>query len=67
MIRRDQQKTQFGHDVTYAPVVEWSTVRLLLVPSLHHNLQTASIDFKNAFVQPKVETLPDYIIGSLKN
>ena len=32
-------------------MIEWSTVRLLLVLSLQQNLPTCSIDFKNAFVQ----------------
>jgi hypothetical protein len=51
VVRGDQQRAQFDRDATYAPVVEWSTVRLLLVLSLQHSLPTASIDFKNAFVQ----------------
>ena len=58
MVRGDQQKAQFDRDSTYAPVVEWSTVRLLLILSLQHDLTTVSIDFKNAFVQ---SSLPEPI------
>ena len=38
----------------YVPVVKWSTVLLLLLLALQYRLKTASIDFKNAFVQPKL-------------
>ena len=60
VVRGDQQRAEFGRDATYAPVVEWSTVRLLLVLSLQHNLHTVSIDFKNAFVQASLPT-PIYV------
>ena len=36
---------------TFAPVVEWSTVRLLFSLSLTHDWITASINFTNAFTQ----------------
>ena len=58
VVRGDQQKSITGRDSTYAPVVEWSTVRLLLVLGLQHDLVTTSIDFKNAFVQ---SSLPEPI------
>ena len=35
----------------YAPVVAWSTVRMMLCLSLHLNLQTRQVDFSNAFLQ----------------
>jgi hypothetical protein len=57
-VRGDQQKGHFDRNTTYAPVVEWSTVRLLLILSVQHNLPTVSIDFKNAFVQ---SSLPEPI------
>jgi hypothetical protein len=54
VVRGDQQKTTYDRNTTYAPVVEWSTVRLLLVLSMQHGLATCSIDFKNAFVQSEL-------------
>lgn len=63
VVRGDQQKT-VGRtvDETYAPVVEWSTVRLLLTLAVTRNLCTTQIDFKNAFVQ---STLPEPIYVEL--
>jgi Reverse transcriptase (RNA-dependent DNA polymerase)/GAG-pre-integrase domain len=45
---------------TFAPVVMWSTVRLLLFFVLSLGLKTRCIDFSNAFVQAKL-TDPIYI------
>lgn len=42
-------------DNTYAPVVQWSTIRLLLYFSLFFGLITQSIDFSNAFVQAELK------------
>jgi Reverse transcriptase (RNA-dependent DNA polymerase) len=52
VVRGDQQK-HVGRTIneTYAPVVEWSTIRLLLTLAVTRNLCTTQIDFKNAFVQ----------------
>ena len=36
---------------TFAPVVQWSTVRLMLILTQCLNLETLSIDFSNAFAQ----------------
>ena len=36
---------------TYSPVVQWSTVRLLLILSIVHGLQTRQVDYVNAFAQ----------------
>jgi hypothetical protein len=43
---------------TYAPVVDWGTVRLLFTLSVAHQLPTKQIDFRNAFVQ---SSLPEPI------
>ena len=51
VVRGDQQKASFSRDNTFAPVIDWPTVRLLLNLSIQHKLHTVSIDFKNAFVQ----------------
>jgi hypothetical protein len=45
---------------TFAPVVMWSTVRLLMVFTLMFELETRCIDFSNAFVQAKLDA-PIYI------
>jgi Reverse transcriptase (RNA-dependent DNA polymerase) len=45
---------------TFAPVVMWSTIRLLLFFVLTLGLKTRCIDFSNAFVQAKVDD-PIYI------
>ena len=46
-----------GIDVfeTYAPVVSWITVRILLVLSLVLNLSTQQVDYTNAFCQAPLE------------
>ena len=51
VVRGDQQKTELSQNQTFAPVIEWSTVQLLLVLLLQQDLPTCSIDFKNSFVQ----------------
>ena len=38
------------------PVVNWMSVRVLLILALLHNLQTRSIDFVLAFPQTKLES-----------
>lgn len=40
---------------TYAPVVSWTTVRLLLVLSIILNLSSKHVDYATAFVQAPVE------------
>ena len=40
---------------TYAPVVQYSTVRALLVMSIALNLATQQIDFSNAFCQADID------------
>ncbi len=41
---------------TYAPVVNWVSIRMMLTLSVIHNLYTTSIDFTLAFLQAEVET-----------
>ena len=36
---------------SYAPVVQWSTTRLLIIMSILHNLHTCQVDYVNAFAQ----------------
>ena len=40
---------------TYAPVVNWISVRLMLALSIVHGLHTKSIDFVQAFPQAELE------------
>jgi hypothetical protein len=57
-VRGDMQVTNISASTTYAPVVDWSIVRTLFTASVALNLTTASIDFRNAFVQ---SSLPEPI------
>jgi Reverse transcriptase (RNA-dependent DNA polymerase) len=59
-VRGDKQ-TLIDEDV-FAPVVEWSTVRLMFTMAVTKNLKTTQIDFRNAFVQ---STLPEPIFLDL--
>jgi Reverse transcriptase (RNA-dependent DNA polymerase) len=56
-VRGDLQET---NPQTYAPVVQWSTVRLLMYFALFFEYETRCIDFSNAFVQAKLD-VPIYI------
>jgi hypothetical protein len=58
--RGDQQV--IGVDVfdTYAPVVSWAVVRLVLSIAVALNWSTAQVDYANAFVQAKLDE-PIYI------
>jgi len=40
---------------SYAPVIDWGTLRILLSLSIQYNLHTTQVDFKNAFVQAPLE------------
>ena len=46
-----------GVDVfeTFAPVVAWITVRILLILSMILNLETQQVDYTNAFCQAPLE------------
>ena len=66
-VRGDRQKEGVDFFDTYAPVVSWSTVRLLLTLSVIHDLETRQVDYTNAFVQADLHDdehvyieLPDY-------
>jgi hypothetical protein len=55
-VRGDKQVV--GEDVfeTYAPVVQWSSVRLCFIMSVILGLSSRQVDYTNAFVQAKVKT-----------
>ena len=53
-VRGDLQREGVDYFETYAPVVQWSTVRLLLTLILSHNWVTKQVDYTNAFAQAKL-------------
>ena len=60
VVRGDRQDLteEIGGDDTYAPVVEWGTVRMSFSCCVQFKLASRSIDFDNAFVQ---SSLPEPI------
>ena len=51
-----QKKTLDDATDVFSPVVNWSTIRTMLVLTQLHNLKTVHLDFSNAFAQ---STLPE--------
>ena len=62
-VRGDQQQHGYDFLETYAPVVQWSTVRLLLILSAILGLSTKQVDYTLAFLQAKLDEkdLPIFI------
>lgn len=54
-VRGDLQTEGVDYFDTYSPVVQWSTIRLLLIMSCILNLETKQVDFTLAFVHAKAE------------
>ena len=52
--RGDLQKEGVDFFETYAPVVQWSTIRLLLTTVLTEGWVTRQVDYTNAFVQAEL-------------
>jgi hypothetical protein len=62
VVRGDFQVEGEDYDEKYAPVVPWSTVRLMLSIAASQGLATRQVDFSNAFVQAHLhETKPIYV------
>lgn len=62
-VRGDIEKRKATEEEdTYSPVVQWSTVRLLLVLTTILGLHTRSIDFSNAFAQASIPEGKDVYI-----
>jgi len=55
-VRGDQQEYGVNYFETYAPVVQWSTIRLLLILILTNSWTTRVIDYTNAFPQANIDT-----------
>ena len=53
-VRGDLQREGVDYFETYAPVVQWSTVRLLLTLILSNNWTTKQVDYTNAFAQAEL-------------
>jgi len=54
-VQGDKQKFGFDYDDTYAPVVQWSTVHMLLTLTMKLGLKTKQVDYLNTFVQAKID------------
>jgi hypothetical protein len=54
-VRGDLQEEGVDYFETYAPVVQWSTVRLLLRMVLKEGWATRQVDYTNAFAQAEIK------------
>ena len=54
-VRGDKQLEGIDYFQTYAPVVSWLTVRMLLIASAVGNFVTIQVDYANAFAQANLE------------
>jgi hypothetical protein len=54
-VRGDLQREGIDYFDTYAPVVQWSTVRLVLTLVLANNWVTKQVDYTNAFAQAELK------------
>ncbi len=50
-VRGDRQVEGVDYTDKYAPVVQWMTVRMMLIITLREKLKTRVVDFTNAFAQ----------------
>lgn len=50
-VRGDMEIKGVDYFESYSPVVQWSTVRLLLIMSIVHGMHTRQVDYVNAFAQ----------------
>ena len=58
--RGDKQIEGVGFFDTYAPVVNWTTVRLMLILSLILQLSTKQVDYTAAFGHAPIDKDPDW-------
>jgi hypothetical protein len=58
--RGDRQIENVDYFDTFAPVVSWNTVRLLLVLSIELGLATKQVDYTAAFVHADIDKPPNY-------
>ena len=76
--RGDQQIEGVDYFDSFSPVVQWSTIRLLLILSIMLDLETVQVDYTLAFVQapaendtfvemPRMFEMPGYVFELKKN
>ena len=54
-VRGDKQKEGVDYFETYAPVVSWHTIRMLLIFSIKLKLASKQVDYTTAFVQSHIK------------
>ena len=54
-VRGDKQKEGIDYFETYAPVVSWQTIRMLLILSIKLRLKSKQVDYTAAFVQSEIQ------------
>jgi hypothetical protein len=54
-VRGDIQKEGIDFFETYAPVCQWSTVRMILTMVLQNGCDTKQVDYTNAFAQAEMK------------
>ena len=54
-VRDDRQIEGVDYFEAFAPVVQWETVRLLLILSIHLNLLTIQVDYTSEFLHTDIE------------
>jgi Reverse transcriptase (RNA-dependent DNA polymerase) len=59
-VRGDRQKEGVDYFDTFAPVVSWQTVRLMLVLSVILDLATKQVDYTAAFVHAPIDEPPNF-------
>ena len=52
-----EQREGIDYFETFAPVVQWLTVWLILIMTILMNLETKQIDYTSTFVQAKIDTV----------
>lgn len=65
-VRGDMQIEGIDYFDTYAPVVNWQTVRLMLILSIILGLQTKQVDYTAAFVHADIDRDPNWDKMSLQ-
>ena len=54
-VRGDTMVAGIDYGESFSPVVQWSSVRLMLILSIVHGLETRQVDYVNAFAQERVD------------
>ena len=65
-VRGDLQTFGVNYWETYAPVVSWTTVRLLTVLALVHDIHSKQADYVNAYCQAPLQDHEELYMESLR-